>query len=326
MIEPTWLALGLVLPALLAAAAVVAALQPGRDDVSANGVALGWILALTAGTLIGIVATFGPPAIKPPDPATYRWQDALFALVLALGLVEFVSRFAWWFGWITWPLRIAIVVAAPLLLLWPIARNEPAPDAGWALGWQGLWPVLTGFADSDPRRWWPLLVLGLLLLVFGGAGAAHAKPGRDLPPALGLAAVGAGVTLALSGSLSIGQIALTLGGLAAGGGLVVLVARRDVASAGLATMLLFVYGCALIVGYFYTYDAYNSREGLDHHHAITLAAAPLLAGLASLPLPKSIDRPWFRATLRLLLTLVPVAIVVAIAARRFMAAEADPYA
>ena len=309
-VAPLWFLTGLALPAAIAAAVLLLTLRPWRKaECRPRRTGVGWAIAVGLGMAVALPALHGPPPGDAWDKPLrlFEWHRWLWFAVMPLTVaaVLWVSR--------TTPARVVgaalgvlVIVALPLFELLPIVRQawNPPQAAQWLAGLSG----------------------GLLLLTALGH-ALSVTAGRELPPILGLTAVGAGLTVAWSGSADIGLPLVSLGAIMAGGGGVALFGTCRSAYGSAAPTLL-VLGAVLLAGYLYTYDPYRDEPGLPPWHAVTLAAAPLLAWVGSVPLPAKLDRPLTRAAIRLAAALIPVAVVVVDAGLTFAAEygeTASPY-
>lgn len=299
VVDPPWFALGLAAPAFIAGAAMLLALPswPIPRAPPAARAALTGNLGIGAAMLIGIAAAFGPPHLLDTlaDPLRLRWQDALSLITVAAALIEALAPLHAVARRVAWPLRLALIAAAPWLLLAPIIRHD--------------WPT------SHTLAWTASSAVALLALVIVGRANDRPRPTRDLPFPIALATAAAAAAIALSGSISIGQLAASLAAAIAAAGLAALRLPRD-ATAATSTLTLLIYGCLIIVAYHYTFDPYHHREGLHRHTALLLAAAPFLPVIAALPRPARIDRPALRVAARWLLILTPAAAALALAAAR----------
>ena len=299
-VNPLWFLYGLGLPAMLAALIAMIGLKPrGGRPAAPPRVAATWVLAVAAGTALALPLLHGMPA------------DDAWARPLTL--------FEWhrWLWFATLPLAVAGVL---------FARAGPPRAVGAALGattaatvlvFECL-PLIRHAWDAQRAATWIVsLSAGTLALAAAGH-LLSTRAGRELPPILGLIAVGAGMTVAFSGSESIGLTLVALGAVLAGGGAVALFADCR-AAYGAAAPALLVLAWGLAAGYLYTYDTYSGEPGLRPVHALVLAASPLLGFVADVPLPRTLDRPRVRAGLRAAVMLAPVAAVAVRAGLAFAA-------
>jgi len=290
-VGPLWFLTGLALPAAIAAAVMLLALRPWRGAACGlRRTGVGWALAIGLGMAVGIPAMHGLPAGDAwNDPlALFEWHRwlwlALPVMTVGAVLVAAQTRGARLLGA---GLGVLLAAALPLFELMPIVRHE--------------------WATAQAASWLIPLSMGMLALAGLGHGLST-RVGRELPPIVGLTAVGAGLTIAFSGSESTGLTLVSLGAVMAGGGTAALFGSCRSAY-GSASPAVLVLAAVLLAGYFYTYDPYTGTPGLLGWHAIVLALAPLLAFVGSVPLPTRLDRPVVRAAIRLVLALAPVAVV-----------------
>lgn len=302
-VSVNWIILGLGFPAVVSALIALFVLKPrGGREAPPPRVGGTWAVLIALGMAVALPMLHGMPA----DDA---WGRPL----------ELMEWHRWlWFGLL--PMAVAGV-----LLAWP-GRSR---TVGIALGVvttvtvliTELWAKIDhAWGTVEAVGWIGGLSAGSLALMAGGH-LLSARAGRELPPILGLTAVGAGLTVAFSGSESMGLSLVCLGAVMAGGGAVALFAGCRSAY-GSAAPSLFVLAATLIAAYFYTYNTYSDEPGVLPAHAIVLAASPLLGLLSDLVVPRNVARPLVRAAARVGISLIPVVIVTVQAGLRF-AATAD---
>lgn len=293
--SPWWFVTGLLVPAVIAAAVMAWGLRVWRREAcSVRRAAWAWPVAVGVGMLVAIAAKHGlPPADAWGRPLDlFEWQTWLgFSLVpMTLALVLSAQRGK--AKWVGPPLALLSLAAAMVALLLPGVRGQ------WSAG------ETLAFVGGPAAG---------LAIAMGLGSVLSRRAGRELPAILGLTAVGAGMTIAFSGSESVGLTAVSLGAVMAGGGVVGLFAGCR-SAAGAAPPALFVLMSILVAGVFYTYDPYTGSMGLRLWEAIPLAGAPLL-GLLD-PVPRGLkgggvkgERRVLRAVLRSVVCLTPVAAI-----------------
>jgi hypothetical protein len=277
MIPATALVFGLVVPALLAAVIVVAGRGAATDR-------LGWLAgaALVLGYVCGHVGFLGWPAL--PARTAEQWipYAALAALaVSALG--HWPARTPRWPGWL---MRAAVLGVALVLWLRPMMTYQwtGLASAGWLAGLLGLaLGVCFGLEGVlpalDPRAAWATILCTLL---------------------------GVAVTLALSGSLALGEIAGSAAA-AAGGGFVVVSlgpTRRPIRRTSILALVTLLTGF-LVCGAFYS--------ELPRASALLLLGAPF----AARAIPRSLAQrsPWAGISAAGAVVLLVAAIAAAVAVR-----------
>jgi hypothetical protein len=246
-------------------------------------------LAIGGGYLAGHTAVLGLPPWPPLERVDYLWY--LTPLVLALGLVEALVRLP---AVPRWGLRTLLWATVLVLLVLPQLKNDWQGSArvAWlaGLGAAGLvfWAALVPLAERLPRAELPLLLVAL--------------------------ALGSGLVLFWSGSLSYAQLA---GALGAAVGAAVLAAWWLPAplarGAGSVAAVLFL--ALWLLGYF-------SAE-MPASCAVLLLLSVPLAWLTQLPPLRQRLRPWQAILLRAVLVLLPIGGAVVLAWRA--APPPDPY-
>jgi len=245
--------LGIVLPAVLAAAAMFAAHRATKRRVGRRlSRTCSEPLAVALGFFTGVVALFGWPGVPPLDAT--EWPVVLIVPLAAIAVVDALSD-------LVPPARFAIVLAVVAASLWLIAR-----------------PLVEG--DALGERPLEKLALAAVLITAATASldAISSRGTAGTFAAILLAAIGpAALTLAMSGSQRLGQmaaaLAAALGGTLAAG----VVLGRGPAPRGLALVVGLTYLALLVCGYLYA--------ELTAGNFVLLAIAPQAAWLA---------RPWVR--------------------------------
>jgi len=281
MIAPTALLLGLGIPALLAAA-IVAGGQ--RVAIARSGWLAGLALALGYGA--GHAGFLGWPAF----PARVAEQWIPYAACGAAVLATLATASARSPRWLDWVLRAVLLGVALALWLRPMMAYQwtAAASAGWLAG---------------------LLVLALLACL------GLDRVLESLEPCAAWTAVvctfgGITVTLALSGSLALGQIAGSAAAAATGGlGATLLPGRRPFGRESVLVLVTIAAGL-LLCGLFYA--------DLPRASALLLAVAPLAAGA----IPRAIRE---RSTLGGALAVVAVVGLVVGAAAGIAFASSPPF-
>jgi hypothetical protein len=223
----------------------------------------------------------------PPKDDQARFLYLLLPVVLATEILAALPKFP---PWIAWLLRGVIVTGAARLLLhntfYLIDSNPDVPP----------WPAPT------------------MVMILGGLGAALLTVWSTLalltyrtgdgfaPLALSAACAGSAATMMMSGYLTAGQIGLPIAAGLAGSALVWLVIPQPRNLSGLVGIGIVCLFSLLILGRFF--------GKLTTPHAIVLFAAPLLCWLPELPGVRGLW-PSMRGVLRVLLVVIPVALVAA---------------
>lgn len=280
MIPPTWFIGGFLLPALIVAAVVaVTALVGGRT------LAVGWALGVAAGFVVGFHATTGWPAVPPRE--SHQWLLVVLlpvaVVVTALAVGPGVPR------WLPWGLRVAVAFGGPAVLLQSYLRYT------WSMRDAAVWLVGLGMA-------W--LVLWALLMRL----SPRRSVGAALPWALVLVAGATGLTIALSGSQTLGQYGLALAGALAGGAAVATLWRRALPAVGAIDVATVLLAGLWLNGVFYA--------ELTWLNAALLAVSPAMLWLGEVG-PFRGGRPWRQVTARLVGVAVPAGLAVALAALAF---------
>ena len=241
--------LGVALPLIVSAAALLAASRPWRAGAALWGGRWGAALALGGGFFAGYVGIRHFPRFPPAEASEHLAYFALAGLIL--GLIESARRTP---GWVRWPLRAAVSI--PLVLVMTSASREYDWTAAQAACW----------------------VVGLTLAILAAWASAESQaarfPGASSPLILFVVTAGSSVALLLTGSALLAQLALALAvtlfvsALAAW--------RRpslSLSGGGVCVAVVLLAGL-LMNGYFY-----SELPGLA---ALALFAAPVLGWVAHL--------------------------------------------
>lgn len=254
MIEPTWLLLGLLAPAVFAAAVVM--LLPGRDTTGLwGGVSrFGLPIGLGMAAAVGMLALTGLPPWRPLQGQHWLVMAVIPASVVAalVGSIKAVPPAA------AWMLRLVIAGGtAPLLSYALVPYTWSRVEAyAWWVGF-GLWIITS---------WW-------LLHAFARRGN-----GRTVVFVLGATcgAIG-GVTMA-SGYLAGGQFAASFAAMLGGGWLAMWV-RDAGAGAGAAVVDLSIAPLLGMLIYNWQFGWTMQHDASPYVVAGLLASAPLVACL-----------------------------------------------
>lgn len=295
-----WVILGLGIPAAAAALIALFGLKPrGGREASPPRAAGTWAILIAAGMALALPMLHGMPAEDAwgRPLALMEWHRWLWFGLLPMAVAGVLLGWPGRPRWIGLVLGAVTTVAVLVGELWGRIQNT------WEAGETTVW--IAG------------LSAGTLALAAGGHWLSK-RAGRELPPILGLTAVGAGLTVAFSGSESIGLTLVCLGAVMAGGGAMALFAGCRSAY-GSAVPSLFVLAAMLSAAYFLTYNTYADEPGVLPIEALALAFSPLLGLLSDAILPRRMDHPVVRATARTVITLAPIVAVTVRAGLRFAA-------
>ncbi len=280
--------LGLVLPVVVCAVALIGVWRPWRPGAPIAGGLWAGALALGLGFVPAFLAVDPWPGL--PPHVTWHWIAWLAAVATAVGAADGLRR---------WP--------APARLSAGLAL---AAGCGWLL--VGDW-VTHAWAWRGATA----LIIAVLLITLNAAARRH--KGASIPLSMGLAALGASIVLITSGNAKLAQLA---GALTACLGVAVVLAwwRPDVSLArgGVPVVAVLLPGLVLS-GYFVSWSE------IDPWVFVLAAVAPAFVWVSgSLPL----DRlpPWQATTLRVALVALVVAATVAAAIEgRTPADPSSPY-
>jgi len=234
MIEPQWILLGLLLPAMVSA--ILAWLiggSSGSDWITAAGLGV----AHVTGFVVGFMATYGLPRFPPIES-----QDWIVTVLLPAALVVTLlsATKGVSFG-LSWLLRGLLAAATPLVLLQPYVRYT------WSFSESVTW--LCGLGAAGLVTWFFLLRFEYRVVSI----AKQEEVGSCWwwSWTLAIVAGATGMTILLSGSQTLGQLGLTLAAVLGGSGTLCATVRRprSVASC-LDVPYLLLFGLWLS-GYFY---------------------------------------------------------------------------
>lgn len=163
------LILGVALPLIVSAAALLVAWRLWRADAALWGGRWGAALALGGGFFAGYVGILRFPRFPPAEASEYLAYFALAALIL--GLIESGRRTPWW---VRWPLRAALCI--PLVLVMTSASREwdwtPVQSASWVVGLTLAILIAWASAESQATRYAGASSPLILLVVTAGSSAA----------------------------------------------------------------------------------------------------------------------------------------------------------
>jgi hypothetical protein len=291
----------------MAAAAVVAALalvlsgwprrRPRSGRLSAGGA-----LGVGAGFFLGV----WPLELAPHWPPSEDQHRLLLVLLPAVVCVEVAACVLQRIAWLAWSLRFVVAAGAARVLLHDSTH-------------------ITGSADPATREWPPeqtVLVLGGLAAALLANWAlldqlATRGTNRAVLFSLAIVAIGAGVTIMLSGYASGGQLGFPLGAAMAGVVVASFVFVGDPDLRGPIGVGVVGVFALLIAGRFF--------GSLTTTNAVLLFAAPLLGWLPEIGLVRRIG-PRLRSLARVALTAAPVAVVLTLAPQKYNAVSSRPAA
>ncbi|MDB5348087.1 MAG: hypothetical protein JWP89_6464 [Schlesneria sp.] len=259
--------------------AVIISWSLGRSGVSGGAVGVG--LGVFAGAWV-----LGLTPQVPPRGALDRLQLILIPAIVLTEVV--ITSRTWWVGWV---LRATVaVLAAPLL----VYGSSYVTD----LSGPGSREWTTGIAAAIFTSLAAVLMLVWILLT-----QLATQASRSATIAVAITAAGTAVTMMLSGYATGGQLGLPL---AAAVGVIAFSDSRH-ASGAVAVAIVTLFSL-LVIGRLFA--------GLTTLHAVGLFATPLLACVPDLPQLRQWG-PRTRATLRVVLTAVPVVLVLWLAQQKF---------
>ncbi|MHC4416480.1 MAG: hypothetical protein ACYS0G_14505 [Planctomycetota bacterium] len=215
--------LGVVVPAVVCGAFVIAARRPWRRKAPPADGRWGSAAGLGAAFLLAFFALEGRPGLPPHE--SWQWLAYLVPAAVAVGIVEAAAL---WPVAVRWSVRLALAAAA-----------------GWLL-----------VGDWVERYWlWRLVGGGAVLALLAGLDcSAERAPGPSLPLSWCVAAAGAGALLLESQNAKLAQLS---GALAASLGVMVALAWwRPAASPGRGAIPVFavLLPGLLLSGYFLTFS------------------------------------------------------------------------
>lgn len=293
MIEPQWFFYGIAWPAILTAGVLaVSGLVCRRWPWVAPGP--GWALGVGAGLMAGYHAVDGWPPLPPTESQHWLVMVALPIAVLLASLGPFQNTRPKWRMAVRF-LQCLLAGATPAVLLQSYLQYE------WSYSQAVAW--LAGLAVVTIGLW-----LGLDQL-------KRRQPGRWLTLNLCIVAAGTGVCVTMSGSQTIGQLALSLAAVLAGAWLVSWVLPKQAASPATLGVAVISLAGLWINGYFYA--------ELTTTNVILLALAPLAGWVTRLPkLRRALG--WRSAVTRSVAVLIPVVIALILAGMRFQEEMTHP--
>lgn len=289
-------------PLLLVKAMLLAAVLAGMVQLLAwwigNAVGVGGALGVGAGFVAG-AWVLGQWPHWPPVEDRDRFLTVLLPAVV---LVECFAALPRMRPWLAWGMRLLLSAASAPILLYATTYLAELAGPGsreWTNTQMAAW--LTGMAAALAVVW--MTAIRLL----------RTDAGRLLPFALAITSAAAGVTIMLSGYLTGGELALPLAGAVGGAALASLSLRMLKCNGGAVGVGMAGLFSVLVIGRFF--------GELTTPHAGILLAAPLLVCLPELPLRKY-SSPWVRATLAVVIAVIPIAFVVIQAREKFVRASA----
>jgi len=319
MIEPIEILLGGLLPAILAAVvlAVVWKLTRHAGAAWSAGLVLGCVAGLWAldahavGISIAVAKSFNPHEARDWLPAAMLLSMVPSALshpnsksCQSTSAITGAGKSG---RVIAWLLGIVLCVLLPWRLL---AGSAYLPNVSSV---EASFEGMGGWSTFETVAW--LGGIGAMLFVFWFVAAWEGKSNSwRLRGLLAIAVVlGAAVTLAMSGSITYGQLLGVLTAALAGSWVVAIMLRLESGPEAAAGPLVAIFGGALVLAHFY------SELKLLHAGLLLLAMAVAIGGW--LPEAKLSCRG--QLALRSLLCLIPLAIVVTLAAMDFSATQAE---
>jgi hypothetical protein len=293
MPDPLTMARVLGVTAMLPAVAVLLSGLLSRAPASPRSAVVA-LLGVAAAFCLGY-HMFGLRLRWPPDEDQFRLVLLLLPAALLVEVAAAISPLPRWLAWLP---RLAVAAAAAPVLL----HNT------------------TYLADLDgpgSREWTPTQAA----LILGGLGAALAavwaalalvqkrSPGRSVPLAVALTCAGAAVVVMLSGYLTVGQLILALAAALGGAALAPSALPRSSLAPGLLGLGIVGLFALLVCGRLF--------GKLTTPHAVLLGLAPLLVWLPELPYARALPA-LARGVVRVLVVLVPLALVAAQAQQKFI--------
>lgn len=288
-----------------------------------------FLKAMGAAAIASAICILAMARVRPGVGTT--WLDSACVLGLALGLASGygVLGFRW-----TWPpvngLDRLLTLVVPATLGIELLAGFPGPPRNVA------WLLRIGLAAATPRvllhdsvylggteHSWTTWQAGLVLAACGLLLAAawmllawlgQRSGGVSIPISLGMAAQCTGVTVMMAGYLKGGSATFPLVGAVASSAIAGwLVTRRYGTLEPFRSTALIGVG---VVGLFGLLFIGRFFGRLSTEHALAMLVAPLLCWATELP-PLRRLKPWFLASLRLLLVAIPLLIVLVLAKRGF---------
>jgi len=270
----------------------------GRRAAEPVWIEAGWVVGLGAGFYLGCWVL----GIRPHWPPREDMDRLLVIVVPAALAMELLAAVARPPRWLTWSSRLAVAGAlAPVLLHGSIYLSDAAGPGTREWPFPRAVLVLLSLAAAQATLWAALVHL------------ARRSPGVSLTVSLAMAIGGSALAIMLSayatgGQAGVPMAAALLGASAAAMALPSATRGHLAAPTGVAIVEL---ASLLIIGRFF--------GELRTDHALVLFVAPSLAWLPELPRLRRMP-PWARGLTRVVLVSAVVSVVVADAARRFVAA------
>jgi hypothetical protein len=264
---------------IAAAVAAIIVWLFGRSDLAGGAVGVG----------LGVLAGAWVLGLTPQVPPRGALDRLLLILVPAVVLTEAViTGRSWWIGW---ALRATVAALAAPLLVYGSSYVTDLSGPGsreWSAGMGAA--IFTSLA-------------AMLLLVWVLLTKLASQASRWVTIAVAITAAGTAVTMMLSGYATGGQLGLPL---AAAVAVIAFTNSRHASGAvGVAIVTLF---SLLVIGRLFA--------GLTTLNAVGLFATPLLACVPDLPQLRQLG-PRTRATLRVVLTAIPLILVLWLAQQKF---------
>jgi hypothetical protein len=288
MIEPRWIMLGLLLPAAMAAAVLLAVALPRRRSLGPRRAAAAWALAVAAGWTAAYLATGGVPG--EPWNTGENW-------LLPLGLAAALLAAA--------PGSLALQATLRLALMLGIAYAMMQPAILWVWAW---WQTLLWVIAVGCTTW---------LCTTATEALGRGRAGHELPIALTITAASAGAITAMTDSMLIGQFGGALAAVMAGGAVAATLLPGRIAAHGVAAVAMPLIATVLLFG--------THSSDLPMRYALLVIASPTLMWIGELPwLRRRLDalpargRPWTAGAIRLAATAAPLAAALAIITPRFL--------
>jgi hypothetical protein len=273
------------------------------------GSAVAGIFGVSLGFLAGVWWLGTQPHWPPRED-----QDRLLLILLpATVVVELVaaiipsisSQGKWRaLHWLAWLPRLALATLASRILLHDTSYLKDLAGPGTRL-WtpEQSWIILGGLAAALAAVWFLLEWL------------ARGEPGRVVPLAVAIACAGAGIAVMMSGYASGGPLAMPLTGAVIGSLVASLIVKGGVNFSGLLGFGLIGLFALLVMGRFF--------GDLTSTNFILLFFAPTLCALPELPFFLRV-KPQVRGFIGVILTVMPVAVALALAQQKMVENSAPP--
>jgi hypothetical protein len=292
MPDPILILQSMAAAAVTAAVVTLLARWPRQTFGPARGSA-----ACVLGLGVGVIVGCWWLGIRPHWPPREDQDRLVLILLPAIVVVEFAAAFLGRTPYLAWLLRLIIAaIAASVLLHQSVYITDLAGPGSRLWTPAQTWLVLAGLAGALAAVWTPLAL------------QARRTPTWSVPFGVALTCAGAGVTLMLSGYASAGQIGFEVLAAMFGAMLASLALPGRIAAESVLGVGVVLLYALLIMGRFF--------GELSTLNSALLFAAPLLGWLPELPYVRRIG-PWFRGVLRLGFTVAAIAVVVALAQKKF---------